>query len=66
MSKPVVGMIGLGLMGSCMARRLVETGHSVAGDDIVAEKVAAACAVGARGCASAAEVAKAADVVLMS
>jgi 3-hydroxyisobutyrate dehydrogenase len=66
MSRPTVGMIGLGLMGASLARRLVETGHDVAGYDIVAEKVAAACAVGARGCASVVEVAKVSDVVLMS
>ena len=45
LSKPAVGMIGLGLMGEAMARRLIETGHAVAGYDIVAEKVAAAAAL---------------------
>ena len=40
MSKPVVGVIGLGLMGSAIAQRLIETGHTVAGYDIVAAKLA--------------------------
>ena len=66
MSKPSIGVIGLGLMGGAMARRLIETGHAVAGYDIVAEKVAAASALGASACGSPAEVARAADIVLMS
>ncbi len=66
MSKPTIGVIGLGLMGGAMAKRLIETGHGVVGYDIVAEKVAAAVAFGARACASPAEVAGAADIVLMS
>jgi 3-hydroxyisobutyrate dehydrogenase len=53
-------------MGGAMAKRLIETGHGVAGYDVVAEKVAAASAVGARVCGSPAEVARAADIVLMS
>jgi 3-hydroxyisobutyrate dehydrogenase-like beta-hydroxyacid dehydrogenase len=39
-------MIGLGLMGEGL-RRLIETGHTVAGYDIVADKLAAAVARGA-------------------
>jgi 3-hydroxyisobutyrate dehydrogenase-like beta-hydroxyacid dehydrogenase len=39
-------MIGLGLMGEAMARRLIETGHAVAGCDIAAKKVAVAAAFG--------------------
>ena len=66
MSKPTVGMIGLGLMGQAMARRLIETGHAVAGYDIVAEKVAAAAALGVQACGSPAEVARASDIVLVS
>jgi len=66
MSKPTIGVIGLGLMGGAMARRLIETGHGVAGYDVVAEKVAAASALGASACGSPAEVAGAADIVLMS
>jgi 3-hydroxyisobutyrate dehydrogenase-like beta-hydroxyacid dehydrogenase len=66
MSKPTAGMIGLGLMGEAIARRLIETGHAVVGYDIAAEKVAAAAAFGVRACGSAAEVSHASDIVLVS
>ena len=62
----IIGMIGLGLMGEGISKRLIETGHAVAGYDIVADKLAAAAARGAKACASPAEVARAADIVLMS
>jgi 3-hydroxyisobutyrate dehydrogenase len=66
MSKPVVGVIGLGLMGSAIAQRLIETGHTVAGYDIVAAKLAATAVHGVRPCGSPAEVAHASNIVLMS
>ena len=66
MSKPAVAVIGLGLMGHAIARRLTETGHAVAGYDIVAEKVAAAAALGVKACGSAVEAAQASDIVLVS
>jgi 3-hydroxyisobutyrate dehydrogenase-like beta-hydroxyacid dehydrogenase len=66
MSKPAVGVIGLGLMGHAIARRLTETRHAVAGYDIVAEKVAGAVALGVQFCDSPAEVAQASDIVLVS
>jgi 3-hydroxyisobutyrate dehydrogenase-like beta-hydroxyacid dehydrogenase len=66
MSKPVVGCIGLGLMGEGITKRLIETGHAVAGYDIVPAKVAAAAKWGVKACASPAEIAHAADIVLMS
>jgi 3-hydroxyisobutyrate dehydrogenase len=66
MSMPVIGFIGLGLMGEAFTRRLIETGHRVAGYDIVPEKVAAAAQRGVRACASPTEIARAADIVLMS
>jgi 3-hydroxyisobutyrate dehydrogenase-like beta-hydroxyacid dehydrogenase len=59
-------MVGLGLMGHAIARRLTETGHAVAGYDIVAEKVAAAATLGVQACGSPAAVARASDIVLMS
>jgi 3-hydroxyisobutyrate dehydrogenase-like beta-hydroxyacid dehydrogenase len=59
-------MVGLGLMGHAMARRLIETGHTIAGYDIVAGKTAAAAALGAQACTSPAEVARSSDIVLMS
>ena len=66
MSKPAIGMIGLGLMGLGIVRRLIDTGHTVAGYDILAEKVADAAALGMRPCGSAAGVARASDIVLVS
>jgi len=66
MSKPVVGFIGLGLMGGCITGRLMETGHAVAGYDLVPAKLAAAAARGVQACASPAEVACACDIVLVS
>jgi 3-hydroxyisobutyrate dehydrogenase-like beta-hydroxyacid dehydrogenase len=66
MSKPAVGMVGLGLMGHAIARRLTETSHAVAGYDIAPEKVAAVAALGMRACASAAEVAGTCEIVLVS
>ncbi len=59
MSKPVVGCVGLGLMGGGIARRLIETGHAVAGYDIVPAKVAAAAKWGVEARASPADVARA-------
>ncbi len=66
MDMPVVGIVGLGLMGGAIAGRLSETGCRVTGYDIVPEKVAAAAARGVQACASPSEVARAADIVLMS
>ena len=66
MSVPVIGIIGLGLMGEAFTRRLVETGYRVAGYDIVPEKVAAAAASRLAGVRIPSEVARAADIILMS
>lgn len=66
MKQPIVGMIGLGLMGEGFTQRLIETGHAVHGYDVVAGKISAAAARGVRPCRSPAEVARAADIVLMS
>ncbi len=53
-------------MGHAIARRLIETGHAVAGYDIAAEKVAAVATLGVQVCGSAAEVARNSDIVLVS
>jgi 3-hydroxyisobutyrate dehydrogenase-like beta-hydroxyacid dehydrogenase len=66
MSAPIIGFIGLGLMGQAFTRRLAQSGYSVAGYDIVAEKVAAAAAYGVQACTSPAEVARTADIILLS
>ena len=47
-----VGMIGLGRMGSNMARRLMRAGHSLVGFDHSTEAVAALAKDGASGAAS--------------
>ena len=66
MSKIVVGCVGLGLMGGAISRRLIETGHAVAGYDIAPDKLAAAAKWGVEACGSPAEVARAADIMLVS
>lgn len=60
-----VGFIGLGLMGTGFVKRLKAGGYRVVGYDVVPEKVAAAQALGVAGAASPAEVATAAEIVLM-
>jgi 3-hydroxyisobutyrate dehydrogenase-like beta-hydroxyacid dehydrogenase len=58
-----VGVVGLGNMGGRIARRLVDGGEDVVGFDLDAARAADA---GARAAGSLAEVAGAADVVLLS
>jgi 2-hydroxy-3-oxopropionate reductase len=65
MSTPV-GFIGLGSMGAWMARRLLAQEGNVAVYDVRAEAVKALAAEGAIACASPAEVADHAEVVLVS
>lgn len=63
MSARPIGIVGLGNMGGRIARRLVDAGHVVLGVDAVPGR-AQAC--GARAAASLAELAREADVVLLS
>jgi 3-hydroxyisobutyrate dehydrogenase-like beta-hydroxyacid dehydrogenase len=65
MANPKIGFIGLGLMGQAFTKRLVETGFSVTGYDIVPEKVAQAAQHGVKPAASPAEAARASDIVLV-
>jgi 3-hydroxyisobutyrate dehydrogenase len=60
-----VGLIGLGLMGSAFAKRLVGRGWAVVGFDTDADKVTAATSVGLVAAKDAADVVTRADVVLM-
>lgn len=60
-----VGFVGLGLMGQGFTQRLAEKGHRVVGFDIDAGKTEAATAWGVTPVKSAAEVAEAADIVLV-
>jgi 3-hydroxyisobutyrate dehydrogenase-like beta-hydroxyacid dehydrogenase len=61
-----VGFVGIGLMGRGFTRRLIERGHRVVGFDIDAEKTKAASGWGVKPAGSAAEVARACDVILVS
>lgn len=60
-----VGIIGLGLMGSAMSRRLLPAGHGVLGYDIDPAKGAALEALGGRAAKSLAEVARDAHPILL-
>jgi len=64
MSKPRVALIGLGLMGSGMARRLLGAGFPLAVYNRSPERAAPLSAEGARAAASPREAATGADVVL--
>ncbi len=62
----VLGFVGLGRMGAPMAARLMDAGHDLAVFDTAEAAMAPLLARGARRCASPAEVASAAEVVLAS
>lgn len=64
MTNPVVGFIGLGLMGTGFTRRLIATGHRVIGYDVDPKKIEAAAQYGVERAHSPAELAGAADVIL--
>ena len=61
-----VGFIGLGMMGGPMASRLIDAGYALTVCDVRKDTVAAFTAKGAHAAASPAEVASAADTVLLS
>lgn len=60
-----VGFIGLGLMGQGFVARLIASGYAVVGADVSVEAAAAAKALGVTVLGSAAEVAAAADHILI-
>src|SRR5437764_10576162 len=60
-----IGFIGLGLMGTGFTRRLIATGHEVVGYDPDPARMDEAVQRGVRPAASAADVAEAADIVLI-
>ena len=60
-----IGFVGLGLMGEGFTRRLIEKGHTVVGFDINAEKTRAAARWGVQPAASAADIARTCDIVLI-
>jgi 3-hydroxyisobutyrate dehydrogenase-like beta-hydroxyacid dehydrogenase len=60
-----IGFIGLGLMGTGFTKRLIATGHEVIGYDPDPARMDEAVKRGVQAASSAAEVAKAADIVLI-
>jgi 3-hydroxyisobutyrate dehydrogenase-like beta-hydroxyacid dehydrogenase len=61
-----LGVIGVGIMGSAIARNLLAAGSAVAGYDIDPARLAALAPAGLNPARSAAEVAAGADIVLTS
>lgn len=66
MAPPAIGLIGLGLMGTGFAKRLVAKGYRVIGFDVLPDKIEAVSRHGVEGAASPADVARKADIVLAS
>ncbi len=64
--KPIVGIIGLGIMGGIMAETLIEQGFQVLGHDISPACNNRLKRAGGRVCASNAQVAQKADVLMIS
>jgi len=58
-----IGIVGLGLLGHAIASRLLRAGHAVVGFDVLPERVGAIEALGGKGAASAAVVARSAEAV---
>lgn len=65
MSKPVIGFIGLGLMGSNMVENLQKRGYELIVIDLNKDAVAACVAKGASTVNTAKELAAAADIVML-
>src|SRR5262245_66676851 len=64
--KPVVGVIGLGIMGSAMAANLVQSGFRVIGHDILPKARRALARTGGVAARSNADVARRAPIVITS
>ncbi len=62
-SKPKLGYLGLGLMGSQMTKRLIENGYQVTAFDPDSDKLNKAVTNGVIAAASPAEVAQASDII---
>ncbi|VEL98404.1 3-hydroxyisobutyrate dehydrogenase [Alteromonas sp. 76-1] len=65
MSKPVIGFIGLGLMGGNMVENLQKKGYELNVMDLNKDAVAACVARGANAASSAKELAEASDIVML-
>jgi len=64
MDKPVIGFIGLGIMGTPMAGHLLKGGYALNGYDLVPSNIERVAALGARACSSIHETAGKADIVI--
>lgn len=64
MSKPTIAVIGLGYMGTPMAKNLLRAGFGVRGYDLDRARIKSLNDAGGAGCASPAEAAKGASFVL--
>lgn len=64
--RPVVGVVGLGIMGGAMARHLLAAGYEVVGRDVAEGAVNAFTEAGGKALGDAAAVAGASDVVILS
>jgi 2-hydroxy-3-oxopropionate reductase len=61
-----IGIVGLGLMGSALAERLIGAGYGAVGFDIDAEKLRSLDRIGGTAAASPADVARQCDVVFLA
>lgn len=66
MTNPVIGIIGLGIMGGAMAEALIKTGYCVTGYDVDASARKRLKTAGGQALKSATAVADGADVVIVS
>lgn len=62
--RPCIGIIGLGIMGSAMARALLAAGHEVIGFDIDGKRMQALRRAGGRAMSTPVEVARRADALI--
>jgi 3-hydroxyisobutyrate dehydrogenase-like beta-hydroxyacid dehydrogenase len=65
-SRPPVGVIGLGLLGEALARRLLAASFAVAGFDLDPANIAKLAALGGTPMGSIAELARAASIVVLA
>ncbi len=65
MAEPI-GVVGLGVMGSAMARNLIKAGHQLLGFDIDPSRVSTLADIGGEPAKSADEVAAVSDLMILS